>query len=359
MSVVEAGLRGSAVAILVLLAFFHLRDAGRSASARNRALFLLSAAAYTVCSAPNFPRLDLPFGLPLLLASLGAPALLWISAAAVFDHEFELSWKRGLAWAGLVALGLWSLLDSQALVSTGYYAASLLFIGLAAWHALGGWRAEFIEERRLGQAPIIVAATVHAATITIVDFGWPGSTLSAPFSLVNSIGLAILTFASAMMFLRIAGDSPSAVCAGSAGDHRSDMVTQPDAISLTFVRPDTALSKALRKLMDQQKLYREQGLSIGELGTRLGVPEYRLRRLINRELGHRNFSSFVNGYRLAEARKALADPTQAEVPILTIALDAGFQSLAPFNRAFKAATGTTPSDYRRRCLSRTNGEPQV
>ena len=80
---------------------------------------------------------------------------------------------------------------------------------------------------------------------------------------------------------------------------------------------------------------------------RLGLPEYRLRRLINQALGYRNFNSFVNHYRIAEAKAALADPRQAEVPVLTIALDAGFSSLGPFNRAFKAETGMTPSEYRR------------
>ena len=72
-----------------------------------------------------------------------------------------------------------------------------------------------------------------------------------------------------------------------------------------------------------------------------------MRRLINGQLGHRNFSAFVNGYRLAEAEAALADPGQAEVPILTIALDAGFGSIGPFNRAFKSHTGLTPTEYRR------------
>lgn len=33
--------------------------------------------------------------------------------------------------------------------------------------------------------------------------------------------------------------------------------------------------------------------------------------------------------------------------MLTIALDAGFQSIGPFNRAFKADTGMTPTEYRR------------
>jgi AraC-like DNA-binding protein len=68
--------------------------------------------------------------------------------------------------------------------------------------------------------------------------------------------------------------------------------------------------------------------------------------LINQQLGHRNFNAFVNQWRLAEAKAALADPAQWATPISTIALDAGFGSLGPFNRAFKADTGLTPTEYR-------------
>ena len=89
------------------------------------------------------------------------------------------------------------------------------------------------------------------------------------------------------------------------------------------------------------------GVTEDDLATRLGVPEYRLRQLINEGLGHRNFNAFLNRYRIEETRAALADPAQKEVPVLTIAMDAGFQSLGPFNRAFKATTGVTPTEYRR------------
>jgi AraC-like DNA-binding protein len=115
----------------------------------------------------------------------------------------------------------------------------------------------------------------------------------------------------------------------------------------TATGQDAILLEQLRKLMVEGKAYRDDGLSITSLSQTLGVQEYRLRRLINGQLGHRNFSAFVNGYRLAEAEAALADPGQAEVPILTIALDAGFGSIGPFNRAFKAHTGLTPTEYRR------------
>lgn len=99
--------------------------------------------------------------------------------------------------------------------------------------------------------------------------------------------------------------------------------------------------------MTVERAYRQDGLTIADLARKLGLPEYRLRRLINQGLGHRNFNSFVNGYRIAEIKAALADPAQAEVPVLTLALDSGFNSLGPFNRAFKAATGLTPSEFRR------------
>ena len=83
------------------------------------------------------------------------------------------------------------------------------------------------------------------------------------------------------------------------------------------------------------------------LAARLAMPERQLRHLINQGLGHRNFSAFLNAYRLTDAHRWLADREQADTPILTIAMDAGFQSFGPFNRAFKADTGTTPSEFRR------------
>ena len=85
--------------------------------------------------------------------------------------------------------------------------------------------------------------------------------------------------------------------------------------------------------------------------TRLKIPEYRLRRLINQRLGYRNFNVFLNNHRIEEAKAALADPAQAEVPVITIAMDAGFQSLGPFNRAFKADTGLTPTEFRRQAIA--------
>jgi AraC-like DNA-binding protein len=46
----------------------------------------------------------------------------------------------------------------------------------------------------------------------------------------------------------------------------------------------------------------------------------------------------------------LADPDKVALPVLTIAMDLGYGSLAPFNRAFRDATQQTPSEWRRAAL---------
>ena len=70
------------------------------------------------------------------------------------------------------------------------------------------------------------------------------------------------------------------------------------------------------------------------------------RELINKHLGFRNFSGFLNSYRLPIACSQLEDLTNIRKPILTIALELGYGSIATFNRAFKAKTGKTPKEYR-------------
>ena len=69
MSMLEAGLRGGTVAILLLVAILSLRDSARTPAGRNCALFLLSAVAYVICSAPGVARLDTPLD-PLKVSAL-------------------------------------------------------------------------------------------------------------------------------------------------------------------------------------------------------------------------------------------------------------------------------------------------
>ena len=109
---------------------------------------------------------------------------------------------------------------------------------------------------------------------------------------------------------------------------------------------DEPMLLRLRVLMEDDKLYRDADLTVGNLAARVGMAEYALRRLIHDHLGHRNFAGFVNEYRLQEVRERLLDPGLARRPVLTLALEAGFGSVGPFNRLFKERFGTTPTVFR-------------
>jgi AraC-like DNA-binding protein len=104
----------------------------------------------------------------------------------------------------------------------------------------------------------------------------------------------------------------------------------------------------------ENRAYARTGLTIRQLAEELKTPEHRLRALINSRLGYKNFSTFLNGYRIKEACDRLQDPKEFRIPVLTIALDAGFASLAPFNRAFRQAVDMTPTEFRRQKLQAEN-----
>jgi AraC-like DNA-binding protein len=112
---------------------------------------------------------------------------------------------------------------------------------------------------------------------------------------------------------------------------------------------ETPLVDALNKIMNEGCAYTNHDLRIADLAASLKVPEYQLRRTINRNLGYQNFNQFVNRYRVEEAaRRLVAEP---RTPVLTIALDVGFRSISSFNTAFRAQYETTPTDFRKSRLS--------
>src|SRR5712671_2773336 len=350
MSVIEAAIRGGAVTVLLLVATLVLRDRRQVPTRRYSALFALSVAAYVIASSPGFYGLDLRWRIPIGLASFGTPAVFWLSAAAYFDDDFKPSLYRHLAWLGLVLPGLWQMLGNQPPAAFFlYHWLSLMFIVLATWHAFIGRDADLVEGRRRFRLVLVISTALYTAGIIVSQWFVPGSETSAPFSFINAIGLLALTFVFAAARLSV-----SATRQFAASDIPDQSVSPPreirqagPALALEVNEQDAALLTALHDLMKNDKIYREEGLSIAVLSARLSIPEYRLRRLINQKLGHRNFSAFINGYRLSEAIAALSDPGQSSVPVLTIALDTGFGSIGPFNRAFKAHTGMTPTEYRR------------
>lgn len=106
------------------------------------------------------------------------------------------------------------------------------------------------------------------------------------------------------------------------------------------------LINAIQELMLDQKYYKQEGLTIGQLAEKLDEQEYKLRSVINQEMGYRNFPAFVNSFRIEEARELLLVKGKDRLTIQEIAFETGFNSIGPFNRAFKAETQLTPKAFR-------------
>lgn len=101
----------------------------------------------------------------------------------------------------------------------------------------------------------------------------------------------------------------------------------------------------IKREMSERKPFLEESISLKDLSDRTGIPAHHLSMSINAELGQ-NFFQFINSYRIEEACLLLAKPEFQNQNVLNVGLLAGFQSKAAFNKAFKAATGKTPTEYR-------------
>ncbi len=347
----DLSLRGGACALLLLIAGALLRDHGRSRTAQLGALFALGAAAHTIASANGFrPQLGW-WAPPLVGIANGGNLVLWLFARALFDDDFKPRVWHGVAWGLIVAtslvgcLVLWPSRSPLAQpVDIALTLTALGFAILAAVQTLTSWSADLIEQRRRLRLVIIAGSAGYTAVTAIARLIEGPGGASALADLASALGLAAIVGAVAWSMFRVGGVGELFDAAGPAQARAAMIPANPP----TGLKPaDQGLIAALRHTMSHDRAYRREGLTIGALAAMQGLPEHRLRRLINQGLGHRNFNSFLNQYRIADARAALADPGQAGVPILTVALDAGFNSLGPFNRAFRAETGLTPSEYRR------------
>jgi len=366
---VDAALRGMVVALALLLAAVLWRDRPRLPAARAGVAMTLGLCVQAVSSAPLFeamvPRL---WQAPWVAVSVGNAVLFWIFVQALFDDDFTLRPAHLAAWAGAAALSGFNCAVAAgsasvlAPVTMGLQrAVPLVCAALAAVAAAAHWRADLVEPRRRLRVFILVTGIAYTLAMLVARLASPHGRLSDVAATADvSILLVILAVAAARMLNLGASDlfpSPpgamSLSCAESPVEAGLDQ-SKPSAINLPLPPADAAeerLAQTLQRLMVAERAYRTEDLTVASLAARLAVPEYRLRRLINQRLGHRNFNAYVNGFRLDEARAVLADPAQRELPVLSIALEAGFQSIGPFNRAFKGATGLTPTEYRREKLA--------
>lgn len=108
-----------------------------------------------------------------------------------------------------------------------------------------------------------------------------------------------------------------------------------------------AYLRKLHRIMDTEKPYLNENLTLGELARRIGIPDKQLSQIINQHRNE-NFKNFINRHRIEEAKKKILDPREKDFVLLKIAYDVGFNSKSVFNAAFKKFTKMSPSQYRKK-----------
>lgn len=173
--------------------------------------------------------------------------------------------------------------------------------------------------------------------------------LGLPSDVVAALGLGVFFYAASVIAvahwrdfaLSLAPVAPAPRT--SAPDTEPLPTVAPRRAGLLDADSTATLFQHVRSEVLAKSLFREPGLKIDDLAQRLGLATHYLSYVINAEAGQ-NVQAWLNGLRVEAAQQALREP--GEDSILDIGLAAGFNSKASFNRAFKAATGQSPSEYR-------------
>ncbi len=342
--------RGVAIGALLAMAagfvFAGLRQPARLAGL----MFTLGVIAYVLNSSPIIHealRTLRALDWAIHFFSLGGVGLFWLFIVTLFEDR-SVSLTNLAPWFILTVVGLFGVADTHQERPFIWIAHNLIEAAFAI-HALfvvwRSWRGDLVETRRRIRGPFLAVVTVYVLTLSAFETAESVGYFYDWFRLLGATSLAFYCLAGAAVFLQTRTEL--------FGATQSSLPTKISSDGL-----DAAEKLTLAKLNGQMEAgaWRREGLTIGDLATELGVPEHRLRPLINDHLGFRNFAAFINARRIDAAKRMLADPAQSRTTIAAIAFDLGFGSLGPFNRAFKEATGATPTEFRK---AATSGERYV
>jgi len=93
-----------------------------------------------------------------------------------------------------------------------------------------------------------------------------------------------------------------------------------------------------------QKAYKNPQITINDIAAQLDIPRHYITQVLNERL-NKNFFTWINDYRIDDAKRKLRDDKYSHLSILGIAYNSGFNSKSSFNSIFKKSTGQTPSAF--------------
>ena len=287
----------------------------------------------------NYPAIFFP----LLMLPFLAPVAFWLFSKSLFDDGYQ--WRRSFGWLLAAMAGIHYLAFFQQPYLPLQEGIQILFEWLIQLVSLTFIVLGILEAARNREADLVLSR-LHFRTIFIITTaGLMAITVLSEVSLRGAAPPPILNAAQKAFIFGLAVFFSLRLLSLKKGFFPE--IEHPNSVLILTPEVDERLLTQLSNLMDIQKYWRTEGLTIRQLAEKMDLKEYRLRQAINQHLGYRNFNDYLNNYRVREACAVLSNPAKRDLTVLEIVYDLGYVSLAPFNKAFKDITGMTPTEWRR------------
>lgn len=209
------------------------------------------------------------------------------------------------------------------------YALAIMRLGRSGPDGLDEARfdsaADAYRALNIAAAALLVSAAFDV--VILLDFEWSlGVDAAAVAGEANILMLLFIGWA-AMATSRVRSESQQPVSQSA----------DTDTVAL-----DQEVLERVEALVSGQKLYCDENLTLTRLARRAGLPARAVSGAVNRLTGG-NVSQYVNGFRIGEACRLLAD---TEMSVTQAMLQSGFQTKSNFNREFLRVTGLSPLAWR-------------
>ena len=120
-----------------------------------------------------------------------------------------------------------------------------------------------------------------------------------------------------------------------------------DTVSIGENETKEILIGTLEKYLTEEKPYLSPDITLNEICKHIATNRSYLSKVINDQY-LQNFNTWINGYRVKEARRLLSDQRYDHISIEGIGEMSGFNSKATFHATFKKTIGVTPLYYRQK-----------
>jgi AraC-like DNA-binding protein len=211
----------------------------------------------------------------------------------------------------------------------------MAYTGIAAFltFRIGSERRALHSHLHVLRVLVILLLVLHAAQIIRFIFR-DEEALTDIVPLTGTVGIyviSILAFRHSWLF---------------AGHGKGPTGRRPESQALS---PEDAerTERRLVRLLEGEKPFLNESLSLVEVAARLGVSRSDLSHVVNTRLGV-NFSTLISRYRVAEASRLLGDPAFDHLTVDAIGYQAGFRSRSAFYGSYKHLTGETPRQTRQK-----------